>query len=136
MKFADSFSCFCDCAKVARLMDFPQPPTWDTVSTENPMFAYILARGVEILDSKNNTINSKPNTVKLFKLIYASNKQQEFRLELVHIYKDENYCSNSWLVKLDCNGRYIAAPTYNGTICLFNAKSGKLVDTLEMHSGK
>ena len=45
------------------------------------------------------------------------------------------YHSNSWLVKLACNGRVLAAPTVNGRVVLFSLETGKPIGSLRDHEG-
>ncbi|KAI8923196.1 WD40-repeat-containing domain protein [Entophlyctis helioformis] len=125
-------------AQVVRCLDFPQPPaSWANAIAEpdKPMFAYLISRGVEMLDAENSTVNSIPNTVRLHKLVYPSVFGQPFRLEEERRYHHEMYRSNSWLIKVTSNGRYVAAPTYDGNVCLFNLETGDMVGILQDHDG-
>jgi WD40 repeat protein len=54
-------------------------------------------------------------------------------LELVHKYEHPDYYSNSWMVKVASNGRYVAAPTNDGNVFIFNLKSGEPTCILRHH---
>jgi hypothetical protein len=43
------------------------------------------------------------------------------------------YHSNSWLIKIASNGRYIAAPTFHGEVFFFNIKTGTVSAILRDH---
>ncbi|KAJ3300785.1 hypothetical protein HK104_003755 [Borealophlyctis nickersoniae] len=139
--FEGTFTSYCDCVKVVHCIDYDAPPiSWSEVldamedeSDGKAMFTYLMSRGVEELDAENNTINSKPNSVTLHKLIYPKKKGGLFTLDLVKRYTHEEYRSNSWLVKVTSNGRYIAAPTYDGSVVIFNMKSGDVTSILRDH---
>ncbi|KAI8805036.1 WD40-repeat-containing domain protein [Cladochytrium replicatum] len=151
---------YCDCAKFVNPVDLPCSPSWqDVISASFPAkedsrgknnsgrtlvvvpesdepvrrFAYLLARGVEVLDAEDNTVNSKPNTVNLYKLNYPTTDGGQFSLELFKQYSDEKYLSNSWLVKISSNGRYVAAPTFDGQVFLFELATGQVVEVLKDH---
>jgi hypothetical protein len=47
-----------------------------------------------------------------------------------------SYHSNSWLVKVASNGRYLLAPTIYGQIFVFNLLSGQVSAILKDHEGK
>ncbi|KAJ3289071.1 hypothetical protein HK104_007766 [Borealophlyctis nickersoniae] len=139
--FEGIFTSYCDCVKVVHCIDYDAPPmSWCEVldamedeDDEKEMFTYLMSRGVEELDAENNTINSKPNSVTLHKLVYPKKKGSLFTLDLVKRYTHEEYRSNSWLVKVTSNGRYIAAPTYDGSVVIFNMKSGNVTSILRDH---
>jgi WD40 repeat protein len=132
--FPGMYSYYCDCVKCITCIDLIQPPNWETVfNTDEVMFSYIMSRGVEVLDAENNTINSKPNSVTLHKLIYPKTQGQDFKLEQVKRFCHDSYHSNSWLMKITSNGRYIAAPTFNGNVYLYNIQSGELAGVLRDH---
>nr|KAJ3423251.1 hypothetical protein HK105_007587 [Polyrhizophydium stewartii] len=135
--FANIYSYYCDCIKAVHCLDFDESPAWDdaTKHPESPMFAYMLSRGVEMPDAENNTINSIPNTVRLHRLVYPTEYNGQFVLEEVERYRHDLYRSNSWLVKVASNGRYVAAPTYDGNVCLFHLQTGQLVGILQDHEG-
>ena len=69
----------------------------------------------------------------LHKLIYPQEKGGIFTLETVRKYQDESYQSNSWLVKITCNGRYIAAPTSQGQVFFFHIATGQITGILSDH---
>lgn len=47
-----------------------------------------------------------------------------------------SYHSNSWLVKIASNGRYLLAPTIYGQIFAFNMLTGQVTGILKDHEGK
>jgi hypothetical protein len=55
--FPDIFSYYCDCSKFIKCLDFEQPPEWSMVDAENPMFSYLITRGVESLDDDTKTLS-------------------------------------------------------------------------------
>ncbi|KAJ3326298.1 hypothetical protein HDV06_000174 [Boothiomyces sp. JEL0866] len=111
--FPNIFSCYCDFSTFLNCLDYEPSPSWDQFSEENPMFSFLICRGVEVLDGEDETINTIPNSVILYKLIYPAKKGDKFQLEQVRKFEHSEYRSNSWLVKLATNGRYVAAPTYD-----------------------
>ncbi|KAJ3124236.1 hypothetical protein HK098_001298 [Nowakowskiella sp. JEL0407] len=130
--FEGIFSSYCDCVKFVSLTEDAKGV--DSIMKDcNGMVSYLISRGVEILDAEDNTINTKPNTVNLHKLIYPTEKGGEFMLEIVRQYRHEDYHSNSWYTKIASNGRYIAAPTFNGQVFIFNIKSGAVTGILRDH---
>ncbi|KAJ3052793.1 hypothetical protein HK097_005660 [Rhizophlyctis rosea] len=138
--FEGIYTSYCDCVKVVRCLDYPAPPaTWADVTEEvydddeKAMFTYLISRGVEELDAEDFTISSKPNSVTLHKLTYPKSKGGKFELETVKRFMHEEYRSNSWLIKITSNGRYIAAPTYDGSIIMFNMKTGSVGAILRDH---
>ncbi|PWA02527.1 hypothetical protein BB558_001352 [Smittium angustum] len=95
--------------------------------------AYLLTRGVELLDSENNTVSSIPNTVTLHKLVFPSEDSNKFELVEIRRFHNEEYLSNSWLIRIVSNGRYVLAPTYNGLVFVFHLSTGKLAAILRDH---
>ena len=47
-----------------------------------------------------------------------------------------SYHSNSWLIKISSNGRYLAAPTMDGGVFIFNLRNGQVTGILRDHDGK
>ncbi len=47
-----------------------------------------------------------------------------------------SYHSNSWLVKITSNGRYLLAPTIYGQIFVFNMLTEQVTAILKEHQGK
>jgi WD40 repeat protein len=45
-----------------------------------------------------------------------------------------SYISNSWLVKIISNGRYLFSPDVKGRVFIWNLKTAKLVAILQDHS--
>ncbi|OMJ24091.1 putative WD repeat-containing protein [Smittium culicis] len=157
--FDQIYSSYCDSAKFIRPLedlsfldpDFEKDPntiTDDNSCTEskstatnlnNQGVAYLLTRGVELLDSEDNSVSSIPNTVTLHKLVYPTEdtylESPGFKLiELKRFHHDE-YLSNSWLIRISSNGRYVLAPTYNGQVFVFHLATGKLASVLRGHQG-
>nr|CAG8538252.1 328_t:CDS:10 [Entrophospora candida] len=66
-------------------------------------------------------------------LIYPNRIGGKFRLETIRIFQHKNYISNSWLVRITSNGRYLAAPTMKGEVCIFNLRTGNIVAILNDH---
>jgi WD40 repeat protein len=137
-RFVTPYSHYCDCVKIVDCIEYPKPKyIWgesDTLPTkESPMFCYFITRGVEVLDVEDESIPSKPNRCHLEKLIYPVNDHDHFRLEDIKSFNDGDYHSNSWLIKITSNGRYIAAPTYDGKVFIYNLKSGKISGKLHYH---
>ncbi|TPX55650.1 hypothetical protein PhCBS80983_g05130 [Powellomyces hirtus] len=140
--FPNIYSCYCDCVKVVRCLDYPAPPrTWDDVLNSDghkEMFAYLTSRGVEevqMVDGEDIAINTVPNTVTLHKIIYPSRKGDPFKLEEVKRFAHDEYCSNSWLTKISSNGRYVFAPTYDGGVVIFNMETTAVAGVLRDHEG-
>jgi WD40 repeat protein len=97
------------------------------------MFSYFITRGVELLDAEDNTVNSIPNTVCLHKLIHPTSPGGSFQIEEVKRFKHDDYSSNSWLIKITSNGRYILAPTFHGQVFVFNIASGEVTAVFKDH---
>jgi WD40 repeat protein len=137
-RFVTPYTHYCDCVKIVDCIEYPKPKyVWgvsDKLPTkESPMFCYFVTRGVEVLDIEDETVPSKPNRCHLEKLIYPVSEHDHFRIEDIKNYNDGDYHSNSWLIKITSNGRYIAAPTYDGKVFLFNLKTGKVSGMLHYH---
>ncbi|KAI8078925.1 uncharacterized protein B0P05DRAFT_571610, partial [Gilbertella persicaria] len=95
-------------------------------------YAWYISRGAELCDVSDG-VSSKPNTCTLHKLIYPTKPNDKFKLEEVKRYQSEDYHSNSWLVKITSNGRYILAPTIYGQIFVFNMLTGSVSAILKEH---
>lgn len=139
-RFVTPYSHYCDCVKIVDCLELPKPEfVWgqsDELPTkDSPMFCYFITRGVEVLDADDDTVPSKPNKCHLEKLIYPTSEHDPFKIEDVNSFQDDNYHSNSWLIKVTSNGRYIVAPTYDGKLFIFNLKTGKLTGMLHYHDG-
>ncbi|KAI8869446.1 WD40 repeat-like protein [Ramicandelaber brevisporus] len=110
--FNPIYSSYCDCAKVRKS-------------------AYLISRGVELLDAEDNTVATRPNTCTLHRLEYPSESNGgRFVLSEVRRFSHPEYVSNSWLIKVTSNGRYILAPTYNGQVFVFSLSTGELTTVL------
>ena len=87
--------------------------------------------------------------------MYPTKDGEQFRLEQVKKYQNEewvgrkekergrkminelvSYHSNSWLVKITSNGRYLLAPTIYGQIFVFNMLTEQVTAILKEHQGK
>ncbi|RKP22525.1 hypothetical protein SYNPS1DRAFT_31873 [Syncephalis pseudoplumigaleata] len=123
--FDSLYSSYCDCAKFVNCVDMPYDDTG-----KRP-YEYVITRGVELLDSEDCTLASQPNSVILHKLMYPTTKGGVFKLVEEKRYQHEEYHSNSWLVKIASNGRFILAPTLNGQVFLFDIRSGKVLMVLK-----
>ncbi|TPX63545.1 hypothetical protein SpCBS45565_g06540 [Spizellomyces sp. 'palustris'] len=138
--FENLYTCYCDCTKVVECLEYPEPPrTWQAVLEDGePMFSYLLSRGVEEVDTVDGgdvPINTEPNTVRLHKLVYPTRRGGVFSLEEVKRFQHEEYRSNSWLTKISSNGRYVLAPTYDGAVVVFSLASGQVTAVLRDHEG-
>ncbi|KAJ3218650.1 hypothetical protein HDU67_004703 [Dinochytrium kinnereticum] len=152
--FDPFYSCFCDCMKVfVPRCGLPVPLTFggednnidiegscdigtdDSLLDSTRVFAYIVSRGVEMLDIEGETINSHPNKVMMHVLLFPKDKTSVFELHHLRSFSHSDYYSNSWITKLATNGRYIAAPTCNGKVFFFEIESGNVAAILNNHQG-
>ncbi|KAJ3152965.1 hypothetical protein HDU86_005420 [Geranomyces michiganensis] len=144
--FPTLYSCYCDCAVVVDLFDFPSSPSWEQTAVldgdvgggdgEAAVFAYVVSRGVEeveMVDGENVAINTIPNTVAIHKLSYPVTKGAPFALTEVKRLTHDQYRSNSWLMKIASNGRHVLAPTYDGGVVVYNANTGQATGVLRDH---
>ncbi|KAI8075901.1 WD40-repeat-containing domain protein [Gilbertella persicaria] len=110
--------------------------TTDAMDVDQPKetgpFTWFISRGAEMCDVSEG-VSSKPNTCTLHKLVYPTTIGGKFRLETVKRFTHEDYHSNSWLVKITSNGRYILAPTIYGQIFVFNIASGQVSAIIKEH---
>ncbi|KAI9470667.1 MAG: WD40-repeat-containing domain protein [Benjaminiella poitrasii] len=136
--FSDLYSSYCDCGKFVKWLDesmyFEQndKDAMNIDQSTEERYAWFISRGAEMCDVSEG-VSSKPNTCTLHKLIYPAEDGGEFKLEEVKRYQDEDYHSNSWLVKITSNGRYILAPTIYGQIFVFNMLTGQVTAILKDH---
>ncbi|CAG8547573.1 1755_t:CDS:10 [Paraglomus brasilianum] len=142
--FSDMYSQYCDCGKfIHPVVPLEEKPE-EFVDTEGAnghtskrtrqrKFAYFISRGVEILDSDDGTVALRPNSCILHKLIYPLKKGDPFTLKEVRRYQHKEYQSNSWLIKITSNGRYILAPTNTGKVLVFDLQTGALTGILHDH---
>lgn len=118
-------------------------------------FAYLITRGVETVEIVDGIpINTQPNKLILYKLQYPNSSSNEFKIKELRKYgdkinnnhpiplqegKDEvyehknQYMSNSWMIKISSNGRYLLAPTYDGSVFIFELSTGYLSAILRDH---
>ncbi|KAI8994642.1 WD40-repeat-containing domain protein [Pilobolus umbonatus] len=94
--------------------------------------AWFISRGAEMCDVSEG-VSSKPSTCTLHKLIYPSKPTEQFKLVEVKRFQHPDYHSNSWLVKITSNGRYILAPTIYGQVFVFNMLTGQVTAILKEH---
>ncbi|CAG8505132.1 7110_t:CDS:10 [Scutellospora calospora] len=138
------YSQYCDCGKFIHPVEPLEDEDIDNDSVEEcnskskkkkpiPKFAYFITRGVEILDAEGGKIASRGNVCILHKLIYPSKKGQPFELKEVRRFGHKDYHSNSWLIKISSNGRYIAAPTMTGHVFIFSLRTGDVTAILRDH---
>ncbi|KAI7864499.1 WD40-repeat-containing domain protein [Spinellus fusiger] len=146
--FEDMYSSYCDCGKFIQWFDadaYEANQQKEDLNQEEEMIdiesciekepeqhAWFISRGTELCDISEG-VSSLPNTVTLHKLIYPTQTGGEFVLEQIQKYKHEDYHSNSWLVKITSNGRYLLAPTIYGQIFVFNLMHGQLTAILKDH---
>ncbi|KAJ2746248.1 hypothetical protein GGI20_001528 [Coemansia sp. BCRC 34301] len=155
-RFDPIYSSYCDCGKFIELVEEPlyqarKPVIVDdsdagvggssrvaaAAITELPEpagpFAYFVTRGVELLDAEDNTVSSRPNTCTLHRLVYPTDPDGRFELQEIRRYHHDEYLSNSWLIRLTSNGRYILAPTLNGHVFVFSIATGQVTSVLRDH---
>ncbi|CAO3679170.1 unnamed protein product [Umbelopsis vinacea] len=135
--FEDLYSSYCDCGKFIKWLDedrYLEETKAEGSSEEEDTkeYAWFVTRGAEMCDMGDG-ISSTPNTCTLHKLVYPEKKGGKFELLEVKKYKHEDYHSNSWLVKVASNGRYLLAPTIYGQIFVFNLLSGQVSAILKDH---
>ncbi|KAI9202680.1 WD40-repeat-containing domain protein [Polychytrium aggregatum] len=137
--FDGLYSCYCDCAKFISPTAFETPPTWDQVLDSrkgadytSPMFGYFVTRGVEVVEDEQQQ-STIPNKVKIYKLIYPNRLGGQFEIREVKSFQDDDYVSNSWLTKVTCNQKYVAAPTCDGRIFIYHMQTGNVSAILRGH---
>ncbi|KAJ1666527.1 hypothetical protein IW140_004626 [Coemansia sp. RSA 1813] len=109
-------------------------PAASTFATEpSTPYAYFITRGVELLDAENNTVSSRPNTCTLHRLVYPTDPDGKFELQEIRRYYHDEYLSNSWLIRITSNGRYLLAPTLNGQVFVFSIATGHVTGILRDH---
>ncbi|KAJ1931102.1 hypothetical protein GGF37_007503, partial [Kickxella alabastrina] len=154
-RFDPIYSSYCDCGKFIELVEEPvyQPrkpvaiddgddigvssaasvPTTTTIPEAFGAYAYFVTRGVELLDAEDNTVSSRPNTCTLHRLVYPTEPDGKFELQEIRRYHHDEYLSNSWLIRVASNGRYILAPTLNGQVFVFSLATGQVTGILRDH---
>ncbi|KAJ2960794.1 hypothetical protein NQZ79_g3839 [Umbelopsis isabellina] len=134
--FEDLYSSYCDCGKFIKWLDedryLEETKAEGSSEKDEKPYAWFITRGAEMCDMGDG-ISSTPNTCTLHKLVYPVTKGGKFELQEVKKYKHEDYHSNSWLVKIASNGRYLLAPTIYGQIFAFNMLSGQVTGILKDH---
>ncbi|KAG1053228.1 hypothetical protein G6F43_004683 [Rhizopus delemar] len=131
--FSDLYSSYCDCGKFVRWLDESlYLKQAEKNKEEEGQYAWFISRGAELCDVSEG-VSSKPNTCTLHKLVYPTKDGEQFRLEQVKKYQNEDYHSNSWLVKITSNGRYLLAPTIYGQIFVFNMLTEQVTAILKEH---
>ncbi|KAF7730101.1 hypothetical protein EC973_003047 [Apophysomyces ossiformis] len=132
--FEDIYSSYCDCGKFVNWLDeatyFSEEMKDEIVVDED--YAWFISRGAEMCDISDG-VSSIPNTCTLHKLSYPNQLGGQFKLEQVKKYQHEDYHSNSWLVKITSNGRYLLAPTIYGQVFVFNMLTGQATAVLKDH---
>ncbi|KAI8325369.1 WD40 repeat-like protein, partial [Martensiomyces pterosporus] len=111
----------------------PAADTSDTIAAPTGPHAYFVTRGVELLDAEDNTVSSRPNTCTLHRLVYPTEPNGKFALQEIRRYYHDEYLSNSWLIRIAANGRYLLAPTLNGQVFVFNIATGQVTGILRDH---
>ncbi|KAJ2753642.1 hypothetical protein IWQ56_006590, partial [Coemansia nantahalensis] len=136
-RFDPIYSSYCDCGKFIEPLEEPVHqhigPSGSRLVEPAGQHAYFITRGVELLDAEDNTVSSRPNTCTLHRLVYPTEPNGAFELQEVRRYHHEDYLSNSWLIRIASNGRYIAAPTLNGQVFLFGIATGHVAGVLRDH---
>ncbi|CAG8641079.1 11376_t:CDS:10, partial [Acaulospora morrowiae] len=139
------YSQYCDCGKFIHPVEPLEDEDTNSGSAEEgnsvrsrrkpqeQKFAYFVTRGVEILDAEGGKIASRGNVCILHKLIYPTRTGQPFELKEIRRFGHKDYHSNSWLIKISSNGRYLAAPTMTGQVFIFRLKTGDLTAVLRDH---
>ncbi|CAO3599999.1 unnamed protein product [Absidia cylindrospora] len=134
--FENLYTSYCDCGKVIEFLD--ESLYWENLkdrkkakAAQQEQSAWFITRGAELCD--DNGVSSTPNICILHRLVYPKKEGGKFVLEEIKQYKHEAYCSNSWLVKVATNGRYLLAPTIYGQVFVFNLLSGQLTAILKNH---
>ncbi|KAJ1845957.1 hypothetical protein LPJ57_009127, partial [Coemansia sp. RSA 486] len=153
-RFDPIYSSYCDCGKFVEPVQEPiyqshrpanaeddemvaESSTAAATSNAAPEcsgpYAYFVTRGVELLDAENNTVSSRPNTCTLHRLVYPTEPDGKFELQEIRRYYHDEYLSNSWLIRITSNGRYILAPTLNGQVFVFDIATGQATGVLRDH---
>ncbi|KAJ2781526.1 hypothetical protein GGI15_003198 [Coemansia interrupta] len=157
-RFDPIYSSYCDCGKFIELVEEPEfqarkpvkldddgdgdaesmvPEPAEASSSALPAptgpYAYFVTRGVELLDAEDNTVSSRPNTCTLHRLVYPTDTDGKFMLQEVRRYHHDEYLSNSWLIRIASNGRYLLAPTLNGQVFVFSLAGGQVTGILRDH---
>ncbi|KAJ2156508.1 hypothetical protein GGF46_005140 [Coemansia sp. RSA 552] len=153
-RFDPIYSSYCDCGKFIEPVEEPIPeerrpvvavdgaddggagPSSSASVTALPpgaQYAYFITRGVELLDAEDNTISSRPNTCTLHRLVYPTSESGKFELQEIRRYHHDEYLSNSWLIRIASNGRYLLAPTLNGQVFVFHVATGRVTGILRDH---
>ncbi|CAO3692756.1 unnamed protein product [Rhizopus stolonifer] len=131
--FSDLYSSYCDCGKFVRWLDESlYMKQGEKSDEEKGEYAWFISRGAELCDVSEG-VSSKPNTCTLHKLVYPTKNNEPFKLQQVKKYQNEDYHSNSWLVKITSNGRYLLAPTIYGQIFVFNMLTEQVTAILKDH---
>ncbi|KAJ1916620.1 hypothetical protein H4219_003684 [Mycoemilia scoparia] len=146
--FSPVYSSYCDCGKFVNITDDVEPALLTLINggegssdinsqiqkdDATRKYAYFITRGVELLDAENNTVSSRPNTCTLHKLLYPTESDDSFELEEIKRFHHEDYLSNSWLIRITSNGRYLLAPTLNGQVFVYHMGTGQVTAILRDH---
>ncbi|KAJ2238256.1 hypothetical protein IWW45_000267 [Coemansia sp. RSA 485] len=153
-RFDPIYSSYCDCGKFVEPVQEPIYQSHKPANAEDDemvaessaaaaasnaapecsgSYAYFVTRGVELLDAENNTVSSRPNTCTLHRLVYPTEPDGKFELQEIRRYYHDEYLSNSWLIRITSNGRYILAPTLNGQVFVFDIATGQTTGVLRDH---
>ncbi|PRP82326.1 hypothetical protein PROFUN_10230 [Planoprotostelium fungivorum] len=87
---------------------------------------FVLSKGVELVDEENSSKVTQANKCTLHKLTMPGKRGNFWEFEIVDQYAHDEYQSNLWLMRLATNGRYVASPTTNGKVFLWNLRSKEL----------
>jgi WD40 repeat protein len=133
--FTSGYGSYCDCVKFVQLLDVEEQQ-----NGEEEVSYTLITRGIEQTNEETNIplANNKCHVRKLtFSKKSASKgkkKDNLFNLETVSTFMHPEYTSNSWLIKINSNGRYLFAPTSNGKVFIWNIKTTKLAAILHDHA--
>jgi WD40 repeat protein len=74
-----------------------------------------------------------PNKCVLYKIKMPNEINSKWEFNEVARYEDDEYCSNLWLLQLSSNGKYVACPSTEGHIFIWNLKTKKLETITKDH---
>lgn len=135
--FSTPYSSYCDnCKFISPHKDIKEAlkklGSWGNSSPDNE-HAYLITRGVESIDDEGQIIPDHFNTVNLHRLLYPTKLGLPFELVLIQQYTHPKLYSNSWCMNITSNGRYVIAPTTDGTLFAFCLISGQVASTFKQH---
>jgi len=118
--FNDVYGCFCD---FVLPINNPDMPVDKQALTE----CLILTRGVEEANEEGFPVTGY-NKVMLHKLTFPEgSSHHEWKFDVVQEYTHDDYFANVYMCKLATNGYYVAAPTVQNSVFVWNILTGALV---------